>query len=53
MKIWNFYMKDPMENAHTKTGAEVLRNFEVDLNTGLNEEQILKLRSQFGPNGVI
>ena len=46
-------MKDPMENAHTKTGAEVLRNFEVDLNTGLNEEQILKLRSQFGPNGVI
>lgn len=40
-----------MENAHTKTTVEVLRNFQVDLNTGLNEDQIVQFRSKFGPNG--
>ena len=42
-----------MENAHTKTCEEVYQNFDVDLNTGLSEEQLQKLRSKFGPNGVL
>lgn len=40
-----------MEQAHTKSVEEVCTFFGVDEASGLNEEQIKKLREKYGPNG--
>lgn len=40
-----------MENAHTKSAAEVLDNFGVNENTGLTLEQVKGSLEKYGPNG--
>lgn len=40
-----------MENAHTKSAAEVLDNFSVNENTGLTLEQVKISLDKYGPNG--
>uniref|UniRef100_A0A8B9LLB3 Calcium-transporting ATPase n=1 Tax=Astyanax mexicanus TaxID=7994 RepID=A0A8B9LLB3_ASTMX len=39
-----------MENAHTKSASEVLRNFDVNENTGLTLEQVKTNQERYGPN---
>lgn len=40
-----------MENAHTKSAAEVLHHFGVNENTGLTQEQVKVGLERYGPNG--
>lgn len=40
-----------MENAHTKSAAEVLDNFGVNENTGLTLEQVKGNLERYGANG--
>jgi Ca2+ transporting ATPase len=39
-----------MENAYTKTPAEVLRHFQVTEEKGLSEQQVRSLREKHGKN---
>ncbi|CAB1337792.1 unnamed protein product [Coregonus sp. 'balchen'] len=40
-----------MENAHTKTPAECLAFFGVNMETGLTPDQVKKNLAKYGPNG--
>jgi hypothetical protein len=40
-----------MENAYSKTPAEVLRHFQVSEERGLSEQQVRSLREKHGRNG--
>jgi Ca2+ transporting ATPase len=40
-----------MENAYTRTPAEVLQHFQVTEQKGLSETQVKDLRSKHGKNG--
>jgi magnesium-transporting ATPase (P-type) len=40
-----------MENAYTKTPAEVLQHFQVTEDKGLSEQQVKELRAKHGKNG--
>ncbi|KAI4877401.1 hypothetical protein NFI96_000427 [Prochilodus magdalenae] len=41
-----------MENSHTKSSSEVLKNFNVNENTGLTLEQVKANLEKYGPNAV-
>ena len=40
-----------MDNAYTRTPAEVLQHFQVTEQKGLSESQVQDLRSKHGKNG--
>ena len=41
-----------MDDAHTKTGEEVVNYFKTDENTGLDDNQIRRHQEKYGPNGM-
>ena len=40
-----------MDDAHTKSAAEILAFFQVDEDVGLSDEQIQVAQEKFGANG--
>ena len=40
-----------MDDAHTKSGDEVLNYFKSDPETGLDDGQVQRYQEKYGPNG--
>ena len=43
---------DMLENSHALSVAQVLKKLKVNANVGLSEEEVVKRRAIYGPNGI-
>lgn len=51
IKLFPVFNAAAMELPHTRTVDEVFQYFDVKENTGLTQDQVIKARQLYGPNG--